>query len=177
MLPLWIIDFNQDKQANEKLACLLGNLSAHQRPYWYYTLVGDTCGAVEDVNSCKKLVSWIVQEGQRCVNEFRENGYIFSNLQVCILGHVQEELTQSVFHVLPNLLYDQVEKIFSYHANRGIEITGMLMVPETINQMVNAIKRRRCAIFLNELKHLVKNRGRFNRVILDRKSTRLNSSH
>lgn len=166
MLPLWIIDLNQDKQANEKLASLLGGLSERQRSYWHYTPVGDVCGVVEDVQSCKKLVSWIVQEGQRCVNEFRGKGFVFSNLQVCVLGHVQEELTQSVFHVLPNLLYDQTEKILSYHANRGVEITGMLTVPEIVNQMVNAEKRRRCALFLNELNLLVKDRGRFNRVIL-----------
>ena len=132
MLPIWIIDLGSSAASTEKLRSLLGATGDTLRPYWHYHHVD--AEAVADMDACNRLMDELVADGRECYNTFSKAGYRVGNFQIVILGAADEALTQTFFAPLPGLLRDNLPRIISDHANRGVEITGILFIPSTINQ-------------------------------------------
>ena len=87
------------------------------------------------------MVKELVEEGRKCYNKFIQEGYNISNFQIAVLGTADEELSQSIFAPIAGLLRDNLPRIVSDHANLGVEITGILFIPRTINQTDDIQKR------------------------------------
>ena len=152
MLPIWIIDLGGSAASKEKLQNLLDSTGTSLRPYWHYCHLDND--PIADVNSCKALVEQIVEDGKKCYNDFIQSGYHIGNFQIVILGAADEDSSQSIFAPLPGLIRDNLTKIVSGHANLGVEITGILFIPHTINQLESADKRIKAAMLLEDLNML-----------------------
>ncbi len=167
MLPVWIINLNEDIDVRKRLAENLHNLSREQRHCWRVTNLANRrwVRGIENKDSFDAAVDYAVREGQRMVNYFLEKGYPFINLQVCILGNAEEKLTQQIFHLLPAILEDKFGHILSTHLNRGLEQTGFLCVKESINQLHDLEQKRRCVEFLEQMNAMMAKK-KFARVVL-----------
>ena len=108
-----------------------------------------------------------MSDGRECYNDFIRAGFRVDNFQIVILGTADEALTQSVFAALPGLLRDHLPKIVPNHVNLGVEITGLLYIPATVNQIDDANKRRRTAMLLEDVNMLSTSLGakHFNRIV------------
>jgi len=149
MRPLWIIDLGLEKTSAEHLQKLFSALTDDHRAHWHFTTVKQQpiFGPVE----CKTLMDFLVSEGRHCNNDFIKAGYSRENFQIAILGSADEELTQSIFAPLPGLLRDVFPRIVADHSNLGIDITGYLFIPNTINQEDDKLKRTRAALLLESV--------------------------
>lgn len=165
MLPIWIIDLGSSAVSSGKLRSLLDSTGESLKPFWRYFHVSDR--AVSDASSCKALVDDLVAEGRDCCNAFNKAGYKVGNFQIVILGAANERLTQEVFAPLPGLLRDNLPRIISDHANLGVEITGILYILSTINQLDSRQEREKAAMMLEDLNMLNERLGpkHFNRVV------------
>lgn len=165
MIPLWIIDFGEDKDSSAKLRSLLDALSAAQKPYWNYTHI--ECRPVTNATDCRTLVKKLVAEGRKCYNKFIQEGYNLNNFQIAVLGTADEELSQSIFAPIAGLLRDNLPRIVSDHANLGVEITGLLFIPRTINQTDDVQKRQKAAMLLEAINMLSEQVGtrHYNRIV------------
>lgn len=165
MIPLWIIDLGENKESSTRLGSLLDALSAGQKPYWQYTHAG--CRPVSDATDCLKFMKELVAEGRKCYNDFIQKGYNINNFQIAVLGTADEELSQSIFAPMAGLLRDNLPRIVSDHANLGVEITGILFIPRTINQTDDARKRQKAAMLLEAINMLAQQVGsrHYNRVV------------
>ncbi len=165
MLPLWIIDLSSTAASYKRLQKLLTEMGGDQKPYWYYDHIIDM--EVTDMVSCKALVDELVSNGRECYNTFIKKGYKVGNFQIVILGSADEMLTQQVFAPLAGLIRDNLPRIISDHANLGVEITGCLFIPSTINQLDSLEERTRVAMLLEELNMLNDRLGarHYNRLI------------
>ena len=165
MLPIWIIDLGGSEASQAKLQDLLGSMDASLKPYWHYYPVA--AAPVSDGPSCKALLEAIVADGRACYNDFIKSGYAVSTFQIVMLGAADQALTQSVFAPLPGLIRDALPRIVSDHANLGVEVTGILYIPSTINQVDDVRKRERAALLLEEVNLLCSCLGakHFNRVV------------
>ena len=153
MLPLWIIDLESSAVSKKKLQSLLGAMGENMKSYWHYFHVEEDM-AVEGIDSCKALMDALVNDGRNCYNAFSKAGYRVSNFQILVLGAADERLSQSIFAPLAGLLRDSLPRIIADHANLGVEITGVLYVPSTINQCDDVSKRRSTAMLLEEVNML-----------------------
>lgn len=149
MRPLWIIDLSQEKTSAEHLQKLFSALTDNHRAHWHYTAVKHQ--PVSSPSDCKTLMEYLVSEGRTCNNNFIKAGYSRENFQITILGSADEELTQSIFSPLPGLLRDAFPKIVADHSNLGIDITGYLFIPNTINQEDDKQKRIKAALLLESV--------------------------
>ncbi len=165
MLPVWIIDLGSSVVSSVKLRSLLDSTGESFRPFWHYYHVADR--VVSDTASCKALVEELVTDGRDCYNAFIKTGYKIGNFQIVILGAANERLTQSAFAPLPGLLRDNLPRIISDHANLGVEITGVLYIPSTINQLDSRQERDKVAMMLEDLNMLDERLGpnHFSRVV------------
>ncbi len=165
MLPIWIIDLGSSAASTEKLRSLLGATGDTLRPYWHYHHVD--AEAVADMDACNRLMDELVVDGRECYNTFSKAGYRVGNFQIVILGAADEALTQTFFAPLPGLLRDNLPRIISDHANRGVEITGILFIPSTINQSDDLRQRLAAAMMLEDLNMLCDRLGKrhYNRVV------------
>ena len=152
MRPLWIIDLGQEATSAEHLQKLFSALTEDHRAHWHYTTVKHS--PVKNPTECKSLMDILVSEGRICNNHFIKEGYSRENFQIAILGAANEALTQSVFAPLPGLLRDAFPKIVADHSNLGIDITGYLFIPNTINQEDDTEKRRKAALLLESVNTL-----------------------
>ena len=152
MLPLWIIDLGCSAASAKKLQELLSDTGEALKPYWHYYCVKER--EVADVASCKALMDELVKDGRDCYNTFIKEGYKLGNFQIVILGAADERLSQQVFAPLSGLLRDNLPRIVADHANLGVEITGVLFVPNSVNQMDDVQKRTRVAMLLEDLNML-----------------------
>ena len=149
MLPVWIISLGENKDAEEKLKSLLGGISSSLTPFWQYTHLAT--GAVSKPADYQALLGKLIEEGQNCYNRFMESGLKVNNFQIAVLGAANEAFSQSVFAPMPGILRDLLPMIVPDHANRGVEITGLLYIPSTVNQDMEDAQRQRTAIFLEEV--------------------------
>ena len=165
MLPLWIIDLGNTAASTHRLQELLTETGKVVRPYWHYWHIGNR--DVPDVNSCKVFLADLVAEGKKCYNAFTTEGYHVGNFQIVILGAADEKLSQQVFAPLAGLVRDNLPRIIADHVNLGVEITGILFVPSTINQVDDVQKRINAAMFLEDLNMLNDRLGarHFNRIV------------
>ena len=165
MLPIWIIDLGGSAASKEKLQNLLESTGESLRPYWHYHYAGDA--DVSDMASCNALMDTLVADGRECYNALNKAGYHVGNFQIVILGAADERLSQSVFAPLPGLLRDNLPKIVADHANMGVEITGILYIPSTINQLDDAGERIKAAMLLEDINMLNERLGakHYNRVV------------
>lgn len=165
MLPLWIIDLGSSAASTEKLQKLLSAAGEELKPFWHYCHVEDH--PVEDAASCRALMDKLVADGRECYNAFSKAGYQVGTFQIVILGAADEALSQSIFAPLPGLIRDHLPRIISDHANLGVEITGILYIPSTINQSDSAPERARAAMLLEDVNMLNERLGsrHFNRVV------------
>lgn len=165
MLPLWIIDLGSSADSTEKLQELLGKTSERLKPYWHYYHVNNR--EVSDVVSCKLLMDELVSDGRECYNSFTHAGFQVGNFQIVILGAADEKLSQEVFAPLAGLIRDNLPRIVADHANLGVEITGILYIPSTINQLDNIQERINAAMLLENLNMLNERLGprHFNRLV------------
>lgn len=152
MHPLWIIDLGQEATSAECLQKLFSALTEDHRAHWHYTAVQHS--PVSNPAECKSLMDMLVSEGRTCNNHFIKAGYSRENFQIAILGAANEALTQSVFAPLPGLLRDAFPKIVADHSNLGIDITGFLFIPNTINQEDDTEKRQKAALLLESVNTL-----------------------
>lgn len=165
MLPIWIIDLGGSATSKERLQNLLDTTGESLKPYWHYYHTGNE--PVTGVGACKEFMDALVSDGRECYNAFNKAGYKVGIFQIVILGAADEELTQSIFAPLPGLIRDHLPRIISNHANLGVEITGILYIPSTINQLDSARDRCRAAMLLEDLNMLTERLGsrHFNRIV------------
>ena len=165
MLPLWIIDLGSSAVSTKKLHELLSEISDAQKPYWHYHHVKDK--EVTDTVSCRTLIDELVEDGRECYNTFIKEGYKVGNFQIVILGAADEKLSQQVFAPLAGLIRDNLPRIVSDHANLGVEITGVLFLPTTVNQIKDVHERTKVAMLLEEINMLNEHLGvrHFNRIV------------
>ena len=163
MLPVWIIDLGESASLSKNL--IVDSTGAAQRPYWHYYHPEGL--EVTDAESYKRFMDAIVADGQNCYNAFTKSGYRVGNFQIVLLGAAHESLSQSIFAALPGLLRDNLPRIISDHANRGVEITGILYIPSILNQIEDKRERNKAALFLEEINMLNDKLGskHFNHVI------------
>lgn len=165
MLPLWIIDISSSAASTEKLQELLNETGDFLRPYWHYCHIKDR--DVIDAFSCKDLIDELVTDGRECYNNFTKEGYKVGNFQIVIIGSADEKLSQQVFAPLAGLIRDNLPRIIADHANLGVEITGVLFIPSTVNQIDDMQERKNVAMLLENLNMLNERLGarHFSRLI------------
>lgn len=165
MLPLWIIDMGSSAAYTKRLQELFAETDQTLKSFWHYHHVNDR--DVSDVTSVKALVKELVEDGRECYNAFIREGYRVGNFQIVIIGNADEKLTQQVYAALPGLIRDNLSRIVADHANLGVEITGVLFVPNTVNQIDDTRKRKDIAMFLECLNMLNERLGarHFNRLV------------
>ena len=165
MLPIWIIDMGSSAASTEKLRSLLDATGEMLKPYWHYHHIDAT--DVPDMDAYNRLMDELVNDGRECYNSFNKAGYRVNNFQIVILGAADEQLSQNLFAPLPGLIRDNLPRIISDHANRGVEITGILYIPSTINQSDDQRRRTAAAMMLEELNMLCERLGsrHYNRVV------------
>jgi len=149
MLPLWIINLGEDGPSVRQLEILLDSLAAPLRPYWHYTRL--RCAPVRDPEGYRAAEHLLVEEGQGCYNAFMGAGLRVPTFQIAVLSFADEPLSQSLFAPMAGILRDALPKIVADHANLGVEITGLVYVPSTVNQEPDEERRRRTALFLEEV--------------------------
>mgnify|MGYP007069890584 CR=1 FL=1 len=166
MLPVWMIDLGGSEASAKKLQGLLASLSDSQKPFWHYFHPKGT-KPVSDETSLKALMDELVADGRECYNSYIKAGYPVNNFQVAILGAADERLTQTVFAPLPGLIRDYLPRIVSDHANLGVEVTGLLYIPSTINQLDDVRERKRAAMLMEDINMLTSTLSarHFNRVV------------
>ncbi len=166
MLPLWIIDIGSCAASTKKLQELLKSTGEELRPYWHYYHASNK--EVEDAASCKQLIDELVTDGRNCYNTYIKEGYKIGNFQIVIIGAADERRSQQVFAPLAGLIRDHLPRIIADHANLGVEITGMLYVPSTVNQLDSVQERTNVAMLLESLNMLNERLGarHFNRLIV-----------
>ena len=153
MLPLWIIDLSVSAASTKKLQELLNARGDSMKPFWhYYHVAGDK--TVTDVASCMTLMDELVADGRECYNAFARAGYKVGNFQIAILGAADEKQSQSIFAPLAGLIRDNLPRIIADHANLGVEITGILYIPSTINQLDSEEDRTAAAMLLENVNML-----------------------
>lgn len=152
MLPLWIIDLSSSAASTKKLQELLAGIGKSLMPYWHYHHIKDK--EVFDIGSCKALVDELVSDGRDCYNTFIKEGYKVGNFQIVIIGAADEKFSQQVFAPLAGLIRDNLPRIIADHTNLGIEITGILFIPNTINQLDNVLDRTNAVMLLENLNML-----------------------
>ncbi len=166
MLPVWMIDLGGSEVSSKKLQGLLASLSDSQKPFWHYFHPKEV-KPVTDEASLKAMMDALVDDGRDCYNSFIKAGYPVNNFQIVILGAADEKLSQTVFAPLPGLIRDYLPRIVSDHANLGVEVTGILFIPSTINQLDDVRERERAAMMLEDVNMLSNTLGarHFNRVV------------
>ncbi len=166
MLPVWMIDLGGSEVCSKKLQGLLASLSDSQKPFWHYFHPKEV-KPVTDEASLKAMMDALVEDGRDCYNSFIKAGYPVNNFQIVILGAADEKLSQTVFAPLPGLIRDYLPRIVSDHANLGVEVTGILFVPSTINQLDDIHEREHAAMMLEDVNMLSETLGarHFNRVV------------
>ena len=157
MLPLWIIDLGSSATSTTRLQNLLTKLGDKQKPYWHYCYVGKE--EVTDAESCRALIEKLVEDGRECYNTFIREGYKLSNFHIAILGDAETKLTQQVFAPLADLVRDNLPRIVADHANLGVDITGILFISNTINQIDDTKERTKVAMMLESLNTLYEQLG------------------
>lgn len=157
MLPLWIIDLGISAASEKKLQSLLGGLADSQKPFWHY--FHPKTEAVKDTADVKALMEETVADGRNCYNAFINAGYPVGNFQIVVLGSAAEALSQQVFSPMAGLLRDSLPKIVSDHANLGVEITGILFIPGTINQLDSTSERQKAAMMLEDINTICEQLG------------------
>ena len=165
MLPLWIIDIGTEKASAERLGELLTATGESLKPYWHYYHAENM--EVTDVASCKAFVDKLVDDGRKCYNSFIEKGYKVGTFQIVISGAADEALSQEIFAPLAGLIRDNMPRIVADHANLGVDITGVLYVPSTVNQLDDVKKRTKVMMLLEQLNMLNECLGNrhFNRLV------------
>lgn len=166
MLPVWMIDLGGSEVSSKKLQGLLASLSDSQKPFWHYFHPKEV-KPVTDEASLKAMMDALVADGRDCYNSFIKAGYPVNNFQIVILGAADEKLSQTVFAPLPGLIRDYLPRIVSDHPNLGVEVTGILFVPSTINQLDDIHERERAAMMLEDVNMLSETLGarHFNRIV------------
>lgn len=166
MLPVWMIDLGGSEVSSKKLQGLLASLSDSQKPFWHYSHPKEAKPVTDEV-SLKALMDALVADGRDCYNSFIKAGYPVNNFQIVILGAADEKLSQTAFAPLPGLIRDYLPRIVSDHANLGVEVTGILFVPSTINQLDDVRERERAAMMLEDVNMLSDTLGarHFNRIV------------
>ena len=166
MLPVWMIDLGGSEVSSKKLQGLLASLSDSQKPFWHYFHPKEAKPVTDEV-SLKALMDVLVADGRECYNRFIKAGYPVNNFQIVILGAADEKLSQTAFAPLPGLIRDYLPRIVSDHANLGVEVTGILFIPSTINQLDDVRERERAAMMLEDVNMLSNTLGarHFNRVV------------
>lgn len=163
MLPLWIINLGADDAQAQKLGSLIDELPASVRPYWQYTCLN--ADVVADEKSYTALTEQLVEAGQACYNCFMKNGMRVSDFQIAVLGFTEDDLSQSIFAPMAGIIRDSLPRIIHDHANLGVELTGLLYIPSTANQEPDSSKRKRMAMFLEEVNLLSDSVNGYNRVV------------
>lgn len=165
MLPLWIIDLGSSAASTKKLQELLSETGKTLKPYWHYYHVKDR--DVSDITTYKTLVDELVSDGRNCYNTFIKEGYKVGNFQIVIFGTADEKFSQQVFAPLAGVLRDNLPRIIADHANLGVEITGVLFIPNTVNQIDNVQERTNVAMLLENLNMLNERLGarHFNHIV------------
>ena len=152
MLPLWIIDIGSSAVSTRKLQNLLGETGETLKPYWHYYHVEEI--SVSNIKDLRVLIDNVVADGRACINSFIKNGYNVGNFQIVIIGAADEKLTQQIFAPLAGLIRDNLPRIIADHANLGVEITGIIFIPNTINQLDDVQERIKVAMLLEDLNML-----------------------
>ncbi len=165
MLPLWIINLEKDEASEKKLAALLEGMSTSLRPYWHYSHL--KTGAIDDGKAFSQFQGELVKEGQDCYNKFMDAGLSVGNFQIAVLGSAKEPLSRSVFAPMAGLIRDALPRIVQEHTNLGVEVTGLIYVPSTVNQEPDSECRKKIAVFLEEVNLLSgeNGSGAYNRVV------------
>ena len=157
MRPIWIIDLGRAEAVGERLRSLLGGASELVKSHWHYLQLEDA--DLDDMEGYRQLLERVVSDGRECYNGFVEAGYDIGTFQVVVLGAADEGLSQRLFAPLAGLLRDSMPRIISDHANRGVEVTGLLYIPSTINQTDDRELRTRTAMLLEALNTLCQQLG------------------
>ncbi|MCQ2192051.1 MAG: hypothetical protein MJZ23_04205 [Paludibacteraceae bacterium] len=107
---------------------------------WYYTHFDDPFKNA-DFNDEEHVAALLydfkeslVSEGQRFVELLRQTTFQTDiNINVCVLGHIEEQMTQLTFTSIAALIQLEKGRILPKHIHQGINIMGMLFIPSAVN--------------------------------------------
>ncbi|MDR3261312.1 MAG: hypothetical protein LBT78_05705 [Tannerella sp.] len=165
MLPIWVINLTKDSAARESFKQLHASLAPGQQSYWYYTEINGE--PVADIALCRSLLNELITGGRNCYNHFQKEGFVISDLQICIIGTANERDSRRSFHLIPSILRELMPSIRGEYVHRGVEITGILFIPHNFNHL-SVDERNECALFLEELNTLIAalETDHYNRVVI-----------
>lgn len=153
MHPLWIINLESGSELSDELSRLIDSIPSEKRRYWHYSsFPSKSLSSIED---CLSFANDLKEEGRKCYNAFTGQGFRMTNLHIAVMGRVDQEFTRGIMASLGGFLRDIMPGIVADHANLGVDITGFVYVPYTINQHNDANVRRSCALFLEQLNTVV----------------------
>ena len=153
MHPLWIINLESGSELSDELSRLIDSIPSEKRRYWHYSSFPSK--SLSSIEECLSFANDLKEEGRKCYNAFTGQGFRMTNLHIAVMGRVDQEFTRGIMASLGGLLRDIMPGIVADHANLGVDITGFVYVPYTINQHNDAIVRRNCALFLEQLNTVV----------------------
>lgn len=77
---------------------------------------------------------YLVTEGQNFVSYLRRSKVSTDiSINICVLGHIEEQMTQMTFASIASLLQLEKGRILPQHIHQGVNIMGMLYIPSAVN--------------------------------------------
>ncbi len=178
MLPLWIIDLQQDGERSELLQGLISSLGKHdddrradkygffsKQECWVHTRYVDNRN---DPDWFRGFVNKLVEDGEQFVRYLNENHPVNDPcVNVCVLGDASELFSLTIFSAVAAILKKEKPLIFSEHVQQGINVLGMLYVPSNVNTLPY-LKRQSVLRCLKELQvqRTVSRSGGYDKVML-----------
>ena len=170
MLPLWIIDLQQDGKRRERLQTLISSLGSNDRDihalnYWKVTSYEDKH---LEPDWFRGFVDKIVGDGEDFVRYLNKNNPVNDPcINVCVLGDASEIFTLTIFSAVASIIKKEKALIIPDHVQQGINVLGMLYVPSDVNTLPY-LKRQGVLRCLKELQvqRKVDRAGSFDKVML-----------
>jgi hypothetical protein len=178
---LWVIrvtDFSEkdlnDEKKSSHILDTIQNVSGIQYgdvKWWYESFLELN---QQDIN-VPYITDWLADEGKKFIASLNtENQKANSNIidlssyNVCVIGNVTHKVTLLTFHILPALIEICKASFFTEGIHQGINIRGILYVPNNINSLEDKVLLEKITVFLACLNALQSNGqgGRYDELIL-----------
>jgi len=128
----------------------------------------------QDIN-VPYFTNWLAEEGKKFIASLNTENQKASrhiidltSYNVCVIGNVTHKVTLLTFHILPALIDICKASFFTEGINQGINIRGILYVPNNINSLEDKVLLKKITVFLACINTLQSNGNgcRYNELIL-----------
>ena len=146
----------------------------YENGQWYYSHFdnpfadADLGNEEEIANLLYSFKEKIVAEGQRFIELLRNTKKQTDiSINICVLGHIEEQLTQMTFTSVAAILQLEKGRILPNHIHQGVSIMGMLFIPSAVNTRKREARQRilRCLREI-EVQHDVSSVHGYDRMML-----------